>query len=75
MFTEQDLKEIENIKQRDTESILRSLHDCLDIQVKLNEDPNNKFLKDLDIAEMRKSLYVTVKIMVAILKDRDEGIH
>ena len=76
VFSERDIQEIESLKQRETDDIIKSINDCIEIELLLREATTaNEFAKSLDIPKLRLSLTTTVKIMIAILKDREEGIH
>lgn len=68
VFSKQDLAEIEILKGMETEALLKSLDDCMEIY-------RNRDVVSVPVPDLEKRLIVTVKILTAILKDRGEGIH
>ena len=75
-FCPEDLKEIEDIKSRETDDILNSLNDCMDmLEQPYNDGEFRQALSEMGIGNFEERLKVTIKIMTAVLKDRQEGIH
>lgn len=75
-FCPEDLKEIEDIKSRETNDILNSLNDCMEmLEQPYNDNEFRQALAEMGIGNFEERLKVTIKIMTAVLKDRHEGIH